>query len=245
MADQVLSVIVPVKDEAATVADVLLAIEEADVPGMEKQIIVVDDGSTDGTSQILDGYQDRTGYTIVHHPTNYGKGRAIRTAVEHMTGSIAVVQDADREYDPSAYASLVEPILAGRTRVVYGSRFLGTAQGMALPNLIANKVVTWIADHVGPAHITDQATCFKVFDTDVLRAIPLRSTGFEFCHEVTGFLQAIGEPILEVPIRYTGRSKQEGKKVRPKDGVLAVSWLLWSRFGRRGDRGELVACLPR
>lgn len=236
MADQLLSVIVPVKDEVATVADLITLIEETDVPAMEKEVIVVDDGSTDGTRDILRRYEGRQGFTVVHHDRNRGKGMAVRTAIEHMKGSIAIIQDADHEYDPSEYPALVEPILAGTTRVVYGSRFLGSPEGMALPNLLANKVLARLAGIIGPSKITDEATCFKVFDADLLRSLPLRCERFEFCPEVTGLLQGMGEPILEVPIRYRARARDAGKKVRAKDGFTAVWWLLWSRYGRQPEQ---------
>jgi glycosyltransferase involved in cell wall biosynthesis len=227
-------------DEVATVAQLITLIEETDVPAMAKEIIVVDDGSTDGTRDILRRYEGREGFTVVHHERNRGKGMAVRTAIEHMKGSIAIIQDADHEYDPSEYPTLVEPILAGTTRVVYGSRFLGSPQGMAAPNLFANKVLAWMADLLGPSRITDEATCFKVFDADLLRSLPLRCERFEFCPEVTGLLQGMKEPILEVPIRYRARARDQGKKVRAKDGFTAIWWLLWSRFGRRAEQKAAI-----
>lgn len=241
MADQLLSVIVPVKDEVATVADLITSIEETDVPAMEKEIIVVDDGSSDGTPDVLRRYEDRQGFTVVRHEHNRGKGMAVRTAIEHMNGSIAIIQDADHEYDPADYPALVEPILSGATRVVYGSRFLGSPQDMALPNLLANKVLAWMGDVIGPSKITDEATCFKVFDAELLRSLPLRSERFEFCPEVTGLLQGMREPILEVPIRYRARARDAGKKVRAKDGFTAVWWLFWSRYGRRAEQKVAAA----
>ncbi|MGI9034359.1 MAG: glycosyltransferase family 2 protein [Acidimicrobiales bacterium] len=238
MADQLLSVIVPVKDEAATVAGLITMIEETDVPAMAKEIIVVDDGSTDGTRSILHAYEGREGFTVLHHDRNRGKGRAIRTAIGKAAGSIVIIQDADHEYDPSDYAHLVEPILAGRTRVVYGSRFLGSPQGMAVRNRVANKVLAWTANSLGPSRITDEATCFKVFDAELLRSLPLRCEGFEFCPEVTGLLQGMREPIVEVPVTYAGRRQRDGKKVRARDGFAALWWLLQSRFFRREDQRE-------
>jgi hypothetical protein len=240
LADAVLSVIIPIKDEEATIEQLVALVEEVEVPGMSKEVILVDDGSSDATYQILQKYEGREGYVVLRHPENRGKGAAIRTGLEHATGSIVLIQDADHEYDPSDYPILVEPIHAGRTRVVYGSRFQGTIDGMHLANLAANKVLSWMASRLGPSRITDEATCFKVFDAALLKAMPLRCRRFEFCPEVTGLLQGLGEPILEVPIAYTGRDRDAGKKVRAKDGVIAVAWLLHTRFGRRADRRGLA-----
>lgn len=236
MPDELLSVIVPVKDEAATIAELVDLVDETRVPGMTKELVLVDDGSTDGTPAILDALADRPDVLVLRHDSNRGKGAAIRTAIDHVRGSIVIIQDADHEYSPSDYAALVAPIRSGATRVVYGSRFLGKIDGMAFPNLVANKVLSWLATAIGPSRVTDEATCFKVFDTDLLRSLPLRCEGFEFCPEVTGLLQATRERIVEVPISYTGRNRDSGKKVRARDGLAAVRWLLWSRFGRRRDR---------
>jgi glycosyltransferase involved in cell wall biosynthesis len=236
VADERLSIIVPIKDEAATLADLITAVEEAEVPGMEKEIVIVDDGSTDGTRALLDSYRSRRGFVVLHHDRNRGKGAAIRTALDHVTGSIVLIQDADREYDPNDHAALVEPIRQGKARVVYGSRFLGSIANMAWPNRLFNRSMSLVTSIVGGARITDEATCYKVFDTDLIRSLPLRCQRFEFCPEVTGLLLSMGEPIVEVPITYHGRDKGAGKKVRAKDGVIAFAWLMWSRFGRRSEK---------
>ena len=236
VADDVLSVIVPIKDEAGTLAELISLVEEAEVPGMQKEIVIVDDGSTDETPDLLDAYRQREGFVVLRHGANRGKGAAIRTALAQVSGSVVLIQDADREYDPADHAALVEPIRAGRARAVYGSRFLGVAEGMAWPNLVANKILSWTASLAGRSRITDEATCYKVFDADLLRSLPLRCRRFEFCPEVTGFLQAMGEPIVEVPITYRARHRRAGKKVRPKDGFIAMWWLLWTRFGRRAEK---------
>ena len=236
MADELLSIIIPVKDEAATLADLIASVEEAEVPGMEKEIVIVDDGSRDETPEVLRSYEGRQGFVLLRHTENQGKGAAIRTAIPHTSGSIVLVQDADREYDPADLAALVEPIREGQARVVFGSRFQGSIAGMAFANRMGNRVLSWAGSLIGPNRITDEATCYKVFDRDVLTALPLRCRRFEFCPEVTGLLQATREPIVEVPIHYRGRSKAKGKKVRPKDGFVAVWWLLWSRYGRRAEK---------
>ena len=236
MADELLSIIIPVKDEAATLAELIASVEEAEIPGMEKEIVIVDDGSRDETPDLLRSYEGRQGFVLLRHTQNQGKGAAIRTAIPHTSGSIVLIQDADEEYDPAELAALVDPIREGQARVVFGSRFRGSISGMAVPNRVANRMLSWAGSVIGPNRITDEATCYKAFDRDVLTALPLRCRRFEFCPEVTGLLQAAQEPIVEVPIRYHGRSMAKGKKVRPNDGFVAVWWLLWSRYGRRAEK---------
>ena len=245
MADELLSIIIPVKDEAVTLADLIASVEEAEVPGMEKEIVVVDDGSRDETPELLRRYEGRQGFVLLRHAENQGKGAAIRTAIPHTSGSIVLIQDADREYDPADLAALVQPIREGRARVVFGSRFRGSIAGMAFANRVGNRVLSLAGSMIGPSHITDEATCYKVFDREVLTALPLRCRRFEFCPEVTGLLQAAKEPIVEVPIHYHGRSKAKGKKVRPKDGFVAVWWLAWSRFGRWAEKRSAPVPQPR
>jgi dolichol-phosphate mannosyltransferase len=235
----VLSIIVPVRNEAATVRDLLRRVEAAAVPGMLQQIIVVDDGSEDETPRLLEALTADPTYVVLRHARGRGKGAAIRTALPHVAGSIVLIQDADLEYDPADHARLVEPIRRGEARVVYGSRFLGTIAGMRWMHRIANRALSLLADRLGRSRITDEATCYKAFSASLLRSLPLRCTGFEFCAEVTGLLQAVGEPIVEVPITYRSRGRASGKKVRARDGFVAVAWMLWARYGRRGDRRTL------
>ncbi|HVE94892.1 MAG TPA: glycosyltransferase family 2 protein [Acidimicrobiales bacterium] len=239
-----LSIVIPIKDEEATLVELIDLVERAEVPDVDKEIVIVDDGSTDATASLLDGYRNRPGFVVIDHPTNHGKGAAIRSALGAVTGDVVVIQDADHEYDPSDFASLIAPILDGRTRVVYGSRFLGTVQGMAWPNRVANKILSGAASLIGNSRVTDEATCYKAFDATLLRALPLRCRGFEFCPEVTGLLQGLDEPIVEVPISYVGRGRDAGKKVRAKDGFIAITWLLWSRFGRRAERARVRTIAP-
>lgn len=236
---EVLSVIVPVRDEAPTIVELLRRVDEASTPGMQKQIIVVDDGSRDETPRLLAAQGAGPGYVLVRHVRGRGKGAAIRTALGHVAGSIVVIQDADLEYDPAEYVSLVEPIRRGQARVVYGSRFLGSIEGMSWSHRLANRFLSLLAHRLGESRISDEATCFKAFDASLLRSLPLRCRGFEFCAEVTGLLQAVGEPIIEVPVHYHARARASGKKVRVRDGFIAVAWLLWTRCGRRSDRRAL------
>jgi glycosyltransferase involved in cell wall biosynthesis len=190
---------------------------------------VVDDGSTDGTSELLDqlaGGEVR----VLHQPRNMGKGMAIRRALSEASGEVVIIQDADGEYDPAEYPKLVAPILAGETAVVYGSRFRGSIENMRWPNYLINRLLAWMVRILYRAPITDEATCYKVFRAEVVKSIPLECTGFEFCPEVTAKLLKRGYRIQEVPITYRGRSKREGKKINWKDGLKAIWSLIRYRF---------------
>ena len=218
------SIIIPVYNEAPYVKAVLDAVRGADLPAdVRREIICVNDGSSDGTRAILDSYGN--GIVVHHSALNRGKGRAIRLGLERVTGDVVVIQDADLEYDPSDYLALVAPILAGRATVVYGSRFLGECEGMRWPNRAANLLLAWLVRILYRQPITDEATCYKAFRADVLRALPLRCERFEFCPEVTALLSRRGHRIVEVPIRYRARTSNQGKKIRWTD-AWAAAWTL-------------------
>jgi dolichol-phosphate mannosyltransferase len=230
-----LSVIIPCYNERDTIAATLALVREVN---LSKEIVVVDDGSTDGTQQVLQALAGPD-LTLVLQNENAGKGAAIRTAIEHVTGEIVIVQDADAEYDPHEYPRLIEPILAGQTDVVYGSRFLEQGkerrrrwpEGMRFPNWLINRILAGMANLLYGAQITDEATCYKVFRTEVLKSIPLKCQRFEFCPEVTAKLRRRNIRILEVPISYHARTSQQGKKINWRDGVEAIWTLLRYRFG--------------
>lgn len=216
-----LSVIVPVFNEVGSIQAVLDRVLH--VP-LEKEVIVVDDGSTDGTWAALQPYAGRC--SLVKHPRNRGKGAAIRTALSYVTGEIVITQDADMEYDPEDYPTLVKPIIEGSTEVVYGSRLLnGRSPTAGLTFYLGGRFLTWLANLLYRLSITDESTGYKVFRTEVLRLLPLRSEGFEFCPEVTALLALNRIPIVEVPISYRPRSIKEGKKIRWRDGWIAI-WTL-------------------
>lgn len=216
---------IPVYNEAPYIAAVLDAVRGAVLPaGVEREIVCVNDGSSDGTRAILDGYG--RGVVVHHSPENEGKGTAIRLALARVTGDVVVIQDADLEYDPADYAALVTPILDGRATVVYGSRFLGTCEGMRWPNRLVNFVLAGLVRILYRQPITDEATCYKAFRADVLLSIPLRCERFEFCPEVTAKLSRRGHRIVEVPIRYRARTSNEGKKIRWTDAAVAIWTLL-------------------
>jgi dolichol-phosphate mannosyltransferase len=221
-----LTVIVPVYNEEATIDTLLRRVCEAPY---QKQVIVVDDGSHDGTGGVLRGWEGYPDLLILRHPTNRGKGAAIRTALERARGRFTLVQDADLEYDPNEYARLLAPLITGRAEVVYGSRYLDD-QAPARPPWTLNRIGVvalnlWLRLLYG-VRLTDEATCYKVFPTEVLRRMDLACEGFEFCPEVTAKAVRLGLRIHELPISYRPRGVKEGKKIRWKDGVRAAT-ALW------------------
>ena len=227
-----LSVIIPAFNEERTLAQVLDRVLALPV---RPQIIVVDDGSTDTTPRIIRNYEARHGIIGVICPVNGGKGAAIQAGLRHATNPYTIIQDADLEYYPEEYESLLRPIRAGRARVVYGSRNL--RHPAALQNhfqylrfWLGGKVVTLMANLLFGVHLTDEATCYKLFPTDLLRRMNLRCRGFDFCPEVTAKAYRLGYRIQEVPIRYSPRSLSEGKKIRARDGIEAILVLLKYRL---------------
>lgn len=226
-----LSVLIPAFNEAKTVAQVLDQVRQVDVAPLEKEIVVVDDGSTDGTREVLEQECQGDGFVLVRHPHNQGKGAAVRTAMGHATGDIFLIQDADLEYDPREYPVLLKPILEGRSEVVYGSRFLGgPRKAMLFWHMVANKLLTLTTNVLYDSILSDMETCYKVFRAEVVRSIPLRARGFEFEPEITAKILKRGYRIFEVPITYTGREYYEGKKIKGRDAFIALWTLLKYRF---------------
>lgn len=225
-----LSVIIPCYNESATIVELLRRVEAADIGEVGKQIIVVDDGSTDGTRALLDAFAAR--HTVVLQPANAGKGAAIRRGLEEVRGDIVIIQDADLEYNPDNYAALIAPILEGRSRVVYGSRERNANNRLhsGLGFYAGGKFLSALTNLLYGSQITDEPTCYKVFDAALLRGIPLTCTRFEFCPEVTAKVLRRGFDIVEVPIDYFPRKKHEGKKINWRDGVEAIWTLLRWRF---------------
>jgi glycosyltransferase involved in cell wall biosynthesis len=223
------TVIVPAKNEEDTIAEVvrrLLALP------IQTQIIVVDDGSTDGTAAQLS--QFGSAITVLRNSESLGKGAAIRTALPHAVGEVVVIQDADLEYEPEELPNLVRPILDGKANVVYGTRFLhGMPKGMAWPNRIVNWLLAWTVRLLFWRRLTDEATCYKAIRTSLLRSLDLQCRRFEFCPEVTAKVLRKGERIVEVGIRYHPRSKDAGKKIRWTDAPVAFWTLLKYRFSKR------------
>ena len=220
---QTLSVLIPVYNERATVAELLRRVEAVQLP-VGKQIVLVDDGSTDGTRDILAGFKGRA--TVVLHERNRGKGAAIRTALAHATGDFVIVQDADLEYDPADYPAVLGPLLDGRADAVYGSRFLGGPHRVLLFwHYFGNLVFTLLTNVLYDINLTDMGTCYKAFRTDLLKAMPLRSERFGIEAEITAKACKRRLRLYEVPISYSGRTYAEGKKITWKDG-FAYLWCL-------------------
>ncbi|GAB2575993.1 glycosyltransferase family 2 protein [Spirosoma areae] len=218
-----LSVLIPAYNEIKSIDALLDKVQAVPLP---KEIIIVDDGSTDGTRERLATYKSVPNITVVFHEHNQGKGAAIRTAIDHMTGDIAIVQDADLEYEPQDYIALVQPIADGKEKVVYGSRFLKPENRHSYYSFyIGGQVVTFLTNLLYNQRLTDEPTCYKVFDTAFLRSIPLECTRFEFCPEVTAKVAKRGIRIKELPISYYPRSIAEGKKISWLDGIEAI-WVL-------------------
>jgi len=227
-----LSVIIPAHNEEATIDEVIEQVRAVDLGDVALEIIVVDDASTDSTVQKLAARAGQPGIKVLTHPANRGKGAAIRTGLSSVTGDMVLIQDADLEYDPKDYPRLVAPIIEGRADVVYGSRFAGRRENMAFANLVANKVLAWTASLLYGKRITDEATCYKVFATDVLRSFKLSCERFEFCPEATAKTLRGGYRLVEVPISYHARTVEAGKKIRAFDGLVAIWTLLRFRFKR-------------
>jgi glycosyltransferase involved in cell wall biosynthesis len=222
------SVIVPVYNEAAHVDELLQAIQDSPVP---KEIVVVDDGSTDGTREKLQALPPIEGLTIVFHEKNCGKGAAVRTALAYARGEYVLIQDSDLEYDPQDYPALLRPLEEGKASVVYGVRPDRPERGLRF--FLGAKLLTHLTNLLYGAGIHDEATCYKVFRRSLLSQIRLECHRFEFCPEVTAKLCRMGEKIAEVPISYRPRSAGEGKKIRHSDGWLAIWTLVRYRFARR------------
>ncbi len=225
-----LSVIVPVYNERVTVAEVIRRIRAVDVP-VDVEVIVVDDGSSDGTDKVLTALADST-VRVITHPVNRGKGAAIRTGMGSARGDLLLIQDADLEYDPEDWPRLLEPILRGKARVVYGSRFTGERMNMLPLHWIGNRFLSLVTNLLYSSTMSDMETCYKLFDRQVLEGLTIESDKFDFEPEITAKVLRRGFRIYEVPISYAGRELSEGKKITWRDGIGALRALIRYRFTR-------------
>jgi glycosyltransferase involved in cell wall biosynthesis len=226
---RLLSIIVPVYNEEQTLLPLLKKVRSVKLFGLKKQILIVNDGSTDGTGRLLRKIRF-PGCQIFYHEKNRGKGAAIRTAIPHTRGDIVIIQDADLEYDPNDYKIVLSPILQGDADVVYGSRFLGIHRAFLFWHYVGNKILTTVTNLFYDTVLTDMETCYKAFKGDILRSLKLRSNRFDFEPEVTAKVLKRGYKLFEVPISYHGRGFEEGKKITWRDGIVALFCLLRYRI---------------
>jgi len=229
-----LSIVIPVFNEVSTLQEIVRRVLAAPVEG-EKELVLVDDGSADGTRQLYDEIQkehnDQT-IRVLLHENNRGKGAALRTGFANVTGDIVLIQDADLEYDPQDYPSLLAPIIENKADVVFGSRFVGGKAHRVLLfwHMIGNKMLTLLSNTLTNLNLTDMETCYKVFRADVLNKVKLKSDRFEFEPEFTAKVARAGYRIYEVGISYSGRDYAEGKKITWVDGLKAISAIIRFRF---------------
>jgi glycosyltransferase involved in cell wall biosynthesis len=222
-----ISVVIPVFNEHETITEILGRVRRA-LDARDVEIVVVDDGSTDGTREVL---RSVTGIRLIEHERNQGKGAALRTGFASVTGDVVIVQDADLEYDPRDYPKLLEPIEDGRADVVFGSRFLGGPHRVLLFwHYMANKLLTWLSNIFTNLNLTDMETGYKVFRRSVLDKIHIRSDRFNFEPEITAKVAKTRCRVYEVPISYSGRTYDEGKKIGARDGLAALWAIIKFRF---------------
>jgi len=228
-----LSIIIPVFNEEKTIKEVLEKIRNVKLE--KKEIIIVNDASKDNTYEFLyniKGISSNENIKAINHDKNRGKGAAVRTGLKYVTGDYVIIQDADLEYNPDDYLKLLDKIQTEKVSAVFGSRFLGVCENMAFLNYIANQVLLFLTNFLYGSSLTDACSCYKLFDTNVIKNIELECDGFEFCHEVTAKLLKLNHRIIEVPIWYSARTVKEGKKVNWKQLFISASCLIKYRIKR-------------
>lgn len=222
-----LSIIIPIYNEEELLPVVLQEVRKLPI---RKELILVDDHSTDGTADILVQEQQKPDTQVFTHSVNQGKGAAIVTGLRAATGDVVIIQDADMEYDPADILKVIKPIYDGEVMVAYGSRFMGRVIGMRIPNRVANWILAWMVTLLYGQRITDEATAYKAFRREVIQGVELHCKRFEFCPEVTAKVLRQGYRIKEVPVVYRARTFEEGKKIGYRDFITAVWTLLKNRF---------------
>jgi glycosyltransferase involved in cell wall biosynthesis len=227
-----LSIIIPCYNEKERLSQLIQLVNQA--PVEDKEIILVDDGSDDGTTELIRSSLESKVDTVVYHPENMGKGAAVRSALEHATGDMVIIQDADLEYDPNEYPKLMAPVINGKADVVYGSRFVsdGPHRVHLFWHYVGNRIVTLLSNMLTNLNLTDMETGFKLFKTDTIKALNLKENGFGIEPEITAKIAKAQCRIYEVGISYYGRSYKEGKKITWKDGIKALyKILIYNTFG--------------
>jgi glycosyltransferase involved in cell wall biosynthesis len=240
-----LSVVMPVYNEIDTVAEILRRVravsllvpigfgaQNGDNVAFDREIVVVDDGSTDGTREYLRTLDGEPGTVIVFHEQNQGKGAAVRTGLQRASGDVLLIQDADLEYDPRDYPALLQPIVEGRAKAVFGSRFRGPTRAMLFWHMVGNRFLTLVTNILYDTTLSDMETCYKVFTREVAQQLHLHAKGWGFDPEITAQILKCGYRIYEVPISYTGRELTEGKKISWRDGFRVLWTLLKYRLTR-------------
>ena len=236
-----LSVVIPVYNEAPTLREIISLVQKVSLSGIEREIVLVDDFSEDGSREILRELEG--GYTAdpqappldrpiktFFHAHNQGKGAALRTGFAHTSGDLVLIQDADLEYDPNDYPALLAPLLEGRTKAVYGSRFLGQRENMAFLNGLGNRVLTLAGNLINGTSLTDLETCYKAFEGDLIRSIKITVDRFNIEPEITAKVIKKGVRIIEVPISYNGRDAEAGKKITWRDAISCLATIVKFRF---------------
>ena len=227
-----LSILMPVYNEAKTIQEIIARVQSTPIHGMRRELIIVDDGSRDGTRDYLQQLPTSPELKVYFHAQNMGKGAALRTAITYATGDILIIQDADLEYDPAEYSELLKPVLEGRADVVYGSRLSGAKVARAFNywHYLGNKFLTFLTNLLYNSTISDMETCYKVFRADVIKNIQIRANRFDFEPEITAKILKRKHKLYEMPISYYGRDFSEGKKITWRDGFNAVWTLVKYRF---------------
>ena len=222
-----LSIVMPVFNEKETIREILAQVRAV---GLVSQMVVVDDFSTDGTREILKEEEQKGDLTLILHDRNRGKGAAVRSGLEHITGDIVIIQDADLEYDPRDYPTLIRPIVEGRVKVVYGSRFIGPRKDMLFTHWLGNQFLTLLTNIMFDTTLSDMETCYKVLRADVAKTLKIKSDRWGVDPEITAKVLKRGNRIFEVPISYYGREFYEGKKITWRDGFVVLWTLIKYRF---------------
>ncbi|MFC1541694.1 glycosyltransferase family 2 protein [Candidatus Latescibacterota bacterium] len=223
-----LSIVIPLYNEKSTIREILKRIRQTP---FEKEIIIVDDSSTDGSRELLKEMENDSDLRIFYHDKNSGKGASLRTGFKHVTGDIIIIQDADLEYDPSEYKDLIKPITDDKADVVYGSRFLGAPHRVLFFwHSVANNILTFISNMLTNLNLSDMETCYKVFRREVIEQISIRSSRFGVEPELTAKIARLNVRIYEIPITYSGRKYSEGKKIGWKDAISALFSIIKYKF---------------